>query len=57
MKAKKKDNRGGSGRGQGRKSTYGEATEQLRISVPKSKKDYLMNMLLKELKKFEVKKQ
>lgn len=34
---KKKDNRGGAGRNQGRKSLYGEPTEQIAMRAPSSK--------------------
>lgn len=52
MHKKKKDNRGGPGRNQGRKLKYGEETINLSIRVPVSKKEELRKIVNAKLKKW-----
>jgi len=49
---KKKENRGGAGRGQGRKSNYGEPTIPFSRRVPVSKKSELSVIVAAALKRW-----
>lgn len=53
MKKRKKENRGGAGRGQGRKLKYGEETVKVNYRVPKSMKPKLDNYVSVSLAKYE----
>ena len=53
MPKKKKDNRGGSGRNQGRKLKYGEPTEKVNYRVPVSFKPKLDKYVSSNLAKYE----
>lgn len=48
----KKENRGGAGRGQGRKSDYGEPTTTFSCRVPVSKKSELSAIVAAALKRW-----
>jgi hypothetical protein len=47
---------GGKRKGAGRHLKYGEQTEIVRFSVPKSKVDFIKKLVHKALKAFEIKK-
>lgn len=53
MKQNKKENRGGSGRGQGRRLKYGEKTEKVNYRVPVSFKPKLDKYVSDNLSKYE----
>jgi len=50
MAKAKKENRGGAGRGQGRKLDYGEPTTTFSVRVPISKKSELASIVDAQLK-------
>jgi len=49
MKKKKKENRGGAGRNQGRKLKYGEETVKVNYRIPKSLKSDIDNYVALKL--------
>lgn len=52
---KKTENRGGSGRNQGRKKIYDEPTKRIYITIPESKEEEIKIKLDNVLEKYKVK--